>query len=56
MANKFGIPETVLAEIAARDGQCVYCQKVMLYPYRGDVSHDSATIEHLNFDGPFHWG
>jgi hypothetical protein len=56
MANKFGIPETVLAEIAARDRQCVYCQKVMLYPYKGDVPHDSATIEHLNFDGPFYWG
>ena len=56
MANKFGIPETVLAEIAARDRQCVYCQKVMLYPYMGDVPRDSATIEHLNFDGPFYWG
>jgi hypothetical protein len=55
MRNKFRIPEVVLAEIRERDRNCVYCQKVMVYPFRKEEPRDSATIEHLNFDGPFFW-
>ncbi len=54
--NKFGIPENVLSEIRARDNACVYCRKTMIYPYLTNNRVDSATIEHLNFDGPFCWG
>ncbi len=53
--NKFGIPENVLSEIRARDKSCVYCRKTMIYPYLSQNRVDSATIEHLNFDGPFYW-
>ena len=27
----------------------------MIYPYTSDNHRDCATIEHLNFDGPFYW-
>jgi hypothetical protein len=53
--NKFRIPENVLSEIRARDKACVYCRKTMIYPYLSKSSADCATIEHLNFDGPFYW-
>ncbi len=53
--NRFGIPENVLSEIRARDKSCVYCRKTMIYPYRTNNRADSATIEHLNCDGPFYW-
>jgi hypothetical protein len=53
--NNFGIPENVLSEIRARDKSCVYCHKAMIYPYIAQNCADCATIEHLNFDGPFHW-
>ncbi len=51
----FGIPVNILAEIRARDVDCVYCHKTMKYPYIANDSRNSATIEHLNFDGPFYW-
>lgn len=53
--NGFGIPENLLSEIRARDKACVYCHKTMIYPYLARNSSDCATIEHLNFDGPFYW-
>ena len=53
--NKFGIPEDVLSSIRKRDKFCVYCHKEMLYPYDPKNPSDSATIEHLNWDGPFYW-
>jgi hypothetical protein len=53
--NKFGIPEGVLARIRSRDNDCVYCRKRMIYPYVANCSRDCATIEHLNFEGPFYW-
>jgi hypothetical protein len=56
MAKKnFGIPDDVLSEIMERDKKCVYCHKVMIYPYIGKNAKDSATIEHLSPDPPFHW-
>lgn len=56
MAKKnYGIPDKVLADIAERDKSCVYCRKVMLYPYQVENRKDSATIEHLNCEPPFHW-
>ncbi len=54
MANKFGIPEKELLKIRARDKKCVYCHKKMFFPYNSCVGKDCATIEHLNFDGPFY--
>ena len=56
MAKKnYGIPDNVLAEIRARDKSCVYCRKIMIDPYQTQNSKDSATIEHLNEEPPFHW-
>jgi hypothetical protein len=55
MANKFGIPDDELLKIRARDKRCVYCHKEMVYPYIHSRHGDCATIEHLNFDGPFYW-
>jgi hypothetical protein len=55
MAKKnFGISDKELAELAARDVDCVYCRKPMIYPYSVNDRKNSSTIEHLNFDGPFH--
>src|SRR5262245_29258362 len=53
--NSFGIPENVLSQIRSRDKDCVYCGKTMIYPYARTEQRDCATIEHLNFDGPFCW-
>ncbi len=56
MAKKnFGIPEYVLSQIRTRDADCVYCRKTMIYPFAREKQRNCATIEHLNFDGPFHW-
>ncbi len=55
MANKFGIPYKELLAIIKRDELCSYCCKKMIYPYDVSKRKDSATIEHLNFDGPFYW-
>jgi hypothetical protein len=53
--NKFGIPENVLSQMRSRDKDCVYCRKIMIYPFARKEQRDCATIEHLNFDGPFYW-
>jgi hypothetical protein len=53
--NKFGIPEKALSELRSRDKNCVYCRKILMYPYVAKNRADCATIEHLNFDGPFYW-
>jgi hypothetical protein len=56
MARKnFGIPDNVLLEIRERDKECVYCHKIMVYPYVAKNSRDCATIEHLSSDPPFYW-
>ncbi|MBU6414853.1 HNH endonuclease [Patescibacteria group bacterium] len=56
MANKFGIPTEVEKSIRARDRVCVYCRKKMKeYLHTIGSPKDKATIEHLNFDGPFYW-
>ena len=56
MAKKnFGIPDNVLSDLTARDKSCVYCHKTMIYPYDLQQRRDSATIEHLNCEPPFHW-
>lgn len=53
MSNRYGIPEKDEKEIRARDKVCVYCHKTMK-EFSNKGSHkDSATIEHLNNDGPF---
>lgn len=54
MRNKFGILEKDLKKIKERDSKCVYCNKKLIYPYNKKNQRDSATIEHLNFDGPFY--
>lgn len=53
--NKFNIPTEILDGIRERDKNCAYCRKTMVYPYRRSACSDSATIEHLNHDGPFYW-
>jgi hypothetical protein len=53
--NKFGIPQDVLSRIRLRDSACVYCARQLIYPYVAQKSAECATIEHLNFDGPFYW-
>jgi hypothetical protein len=55
MTNQFGIPHDELEKVRERDKNCVYCHKEMLYPFVPGNQSDSATIEHLNFDGPFYW-
>ena len=55
MSNKFGIPEKVLEKLKARDLECVYCHKLMTYPYTNTKHGDSATIEHLREIAPFYW-
>lgn len=55
MSNKYGIPEDVLNKIRARDKKCVYCHKVMIFPYSRANQSNSATIEHFREEGPFYW-
>ena len=55
MANYFNIPSEIEEKIRLRDKICVYCSKEMIYPYNIYKRSDSATIEHLKFDGPFYW-
>ena len=55
MAKKnFGVPSDVLSEIMERDQKCVYCHKKMINPYNVENRKDSATIEHLSPNPPFH--
>ncbi len=54
-SHQFGIPKEVIEAIRLRDGYCAYCGKKMLFPYDRTNARDSATIEHLNFDGPLYW-
>jgi hypothetical protein len=53
MANQYGLPEEELNKIRARDKACVYCGKVMIYPFAAKRQGDSATIEHLNYLPPW---
>jgi hypothetical protein len=58
MSNSFGISRQDEEELRARDKTCVYCRKVMrthaeIKATRGKRA-DEATIEHLNFAGPFY--
>lgn len=53
MKNKYGLPEKELDKIRARDKACVYCYKIMLYPFDSKKRNDSATIEHLNHLPPW---
>lgn len=58
MTNSFGISPKDEEELRARDKTCVYCRKVMktsaeIKAVKGKLV-DQATIEHLNFNGPFY--
>lgn len=58
MSNSFGISAQNEEELRARDKTCVYCRKVMkthaeIKAAKGKRA-DEATIEHLNFAGPFY--
>ena len=44
-----------ILEVFLRDKNCSYCGKRMIFPYNINNRKNSATIEHLNFDGPFYW-
>ncbi len=52
--KNFGISDKVLAGLAARDSNCVYCHTAMTYPYSVNDRKNSSTIEHLNSEAPFH--
>jgi hypothetical protein len=58
MANKFGISPQDEELVRARDRTCVYCHKTMrsAEEVRSGVGvvRDQASIEHLNFCGPFY--
>ncbi len=54
-SNKYRIPKNKLDKIYKRDRNCAYCHKKLIFPYNTLNRKDSATIEHLNFDGPFYW-
>jgi len=57
MSNRFGITRVDEEELRARDKTCVYCRKAMQAYAETHDWHDRAalaTIEHLNFDGPFY--
>ncbi len=53
MSNKYGIPDEDLEKIRARDKNCIYCHKVMIYPSLGGNRRNWATIEHLNYLPPW---
>jgi hypothetical protein len=58
MSNSFGISPLDEEGLRARDKTCVYCRKVMkthaeIKAAKGERA-DEATIEHLNFAGPFY--
>ena len=56
MANKFGIPVEIEKALRKKDKTCAYCRKeIFLYENVKGSPKDKATIEHLNFDGPFYW-
>lgn len=55
MSNRFGIPDMELNKVRLRDSKCVYCHITMIKPKTGTNRGLWATIEHLNFDGPFYW-
>lgn len=55
MKNKFGIPKEKLKILQERSKFCAYCGKKLIFPYDTKNRRDSATIEHLNFNGPFYW-
>jgi len=55
MTNKYGIPDEIEQKIKKRDKRCAYCHKIMIYPFVSKKQGDCATIEHLNFNGPFYW-
>ena len=56
MVNAFGIPDDIERSIRARDTVCVYCGGTMKEHSRiRGCPKDKATIEHLNFEGPFYW-
>jgi len=52
MPNKYGISNKNEEEIRKRDKLCVYCHKAMK-KWNKNSRSDSATIEHLNNEGPF---
>jgi hypothetical protein len=57
MSNRFGISREDEEALRARDKACVYCRKAMKAygeTHNGKDRTDLATIEHLNFDGPFY--
>jgi hypothetical protein len=56
MANQFGIPQEVERRLRQRFKVCAYCRREMQeYPGVKGCPSDKATIEHLNWNGPFRW-
>ncbi len=55
MKSKYGIPKNELESIIGNHKNCAYCSKIMIFPYDVNNRKESATIEHLNWEGPFYW-
>jgi hypothetical protein len=56
MANKFGIPEEIEADLRRRFKRCAYCHRRMKrYAHTRGCPKDKATIEHLDRNPPFYW-
>lgn len=51
--NRYGLPEDKLAAVRRRDTHCVYCHKLLQFPWDKNNRSDSATIEHLNHLPPW---
>jgi len=53
--GKYGIPKIVLQDLHQTYNKCAYCRRQMVYPFNPSERKESATIEHLNLEGPFYW-
>ena len=53
--SKYNIPNKDLKSLYSSFNNCAYCSKKLIFPYDKENRKDSATIEHLNFEGPFYW-
>jgi hypothetical protein len=53
--SKYGIPKLELESLINVHRKCAYCSTTMIFPYDTNNRRESATIEHLNWEGPFYW-
>jgi len=53
--SKYNIPKDKLYNLYSSFNNYAYCSKGLIHPYDRNNRKDSATIEHLNYEGPFLW-